>query len=60
LRACFYPRDPTVNSILECTIAAGAQAVVTGDKHLLSLSSFTGIQVMTVSDFLARLQGQRR
>ncbi len=33
--------DPTDNRILECAVAAGADYIVTGDKHLLRLLAFT-------------------
>ena len=46
--------DPTDNRILECAQAAEAQFVVTGDKkHLLPLSSFRGISIVGLRDFLA-------
>ena len=32
----------------------GSQVIVTGDKHLLALGNFRGIEVMTVSEFLRR------
>jgi predicted nucleic acid-binding protein len=44
--------DPTDNPILECAVAAGSEVVVTGDKHLLSLGWFRGVQILTVSAFL--------
>ena len=33
---------------------------MSGDKHLLSLGSFRGIDVMTVADFLQRGTGRAR
>jgi putative PIN family toxin of toxin-antitoxin system len=50
--------DPTDNRLLECAVAAGSHVLVTGDKHLLVLGSFRGIDVMTVNDFLQRVQGR--
>jgi putative PIN family toxin of toxin-antitoxin system len=44
--------DEPDNRILECAIAAGASAVVTGDRHLLALKNYRGIDIMTVSDLL--------
>jgi len=49
--------DPTDNRLLECAVAAGSDVLVTGDKHLLALGNFRGIDVMTVSDFLQSVQG---
>ena len=46
--------DRTDDRILECAVAAGSQVIVTGDKHLLVLGSFRGVEVMTVSEFLQR------
>ena len=46
--------DPTDDRILECALAAGAKAIVTGDKkHLLPLGSFRGISIVGLKDFLA-------
>ena len=44
--------DEPDNRILECAVAAGASAIVTGDRHLLSLKSYRDIGIMTVSDLL--------
>jgi putative PIN family toxin of toxin-antitoxin system len=46
--------DASDNRIVECAVAAGSDVIVSGDKHLLALGSFRGIEVMTVSDFLQR------
>jgi uncharacterized protein len=51
LRLSIVTNEPD-NRILECAIAAGASAIVTGDRHLLSLKSYGGIGIMTVSDLL--------
>jgi putative PIN family toxin of toxin-antitoxin system len=52
--------DPADNAIIECAVAAGSEAIVSGDKHLLSLGSFRGIPVMTVAAFLEQMQGRAR
>ena len=54
------PSDGDDNRVLECAVAAGSDAVVTGDRHLLGLGSFRGIQMMTVSDFLQRKPEESR
>jgi putative PIN family toxin of toxin-antitoxin system len=38
--------------ILECALAARAEAIVTGDQHLLKLKRFRGIPIMSPRDFL--------
>jgi putative PIN family toxin of toxin-antitoxin system len=43
--------DPN-NRILECAIAAEADFIVTGDRHLLSLKHFQNIRILKLSDFL--------
>ena len=50
--------DASDNRIVECAVAAGSDVIVSGDKHLLALGSFRGIEVMTVSDFLQRGPGR--
>ena len=46
------PADPTDNRILECAVAAGSEVIVSGDKHLLGLGSFRGIEIVSVGEFL--------
>lgn len=45
-------RDPDDNRVLELAVAGGAVAIVTGDKDLLVLSSFRGIQIVEPRNFL--------
>jgi putative PIN family toxin of toxin-antitoxin system len=45
--------DPDDDRILECAVAAGATAIVTGDKHLLGLGSFRGIRIQRPAEFLS-------
>jgi uncharacterized protein len=44
--------DEADNRVLECAVASGASAIVTGDRHLLRLGTYQGIGIMTVSDLL--------
>ena len=46
--------DPADNRILECALAAGAVAIVSGDSHLLSLSIFRSIPILTPADCLEK------
>jgi putative PIN family toxin of toxin-antitoxin system len=50
LRAC---RDPNDDMVLECALLAGAQAIVAGDKDLLTLGSYKQIRILTPSEYLA-------
>ncbi len=45
--------DPEDNKILECALAAGADFIVTGDKHLLKLGRFKKTKILTPRDFLS-------
>ena len=49
------PRDPEDNMVLECAIEARAQYIVSGDKDLLVLKKFRGIEIIRASDFLNAL-----
>jgi predicted nucleic acid-binding protein len=40
------------NRILECALAAGAEVIVTGDRHLLKLKKYQDIAIIRLADFL--------
>ncbi len=46
--------DPDDNIILECATEAGAEVVIFGDDHLLSLSTYEGIPILTPVEYLQR------
>ena len=46
--------DEPDNRMLECAEAAGADFIVTGDKHLLFLKRFQNSNVVRLSDFLKK------
>ena len=45
--------DEPDNRILECAIAGDAKLVVTGDKAMLGLGQFEGIDISTLSAYLS-------
>jgi uncharacterized protein len=45
--------DPSDDRVLECAIAADAEVILSGDKHLLALERFRGIPIQRVANFLA-------
>jgi len=45
--------DPADDHVLACAVSASADAIVSGDKHLLSLGSHGGIPIMRAVRFLA-------
>lgn len=48
--------DEPDNRILECALAAKADFIVTGDKHLLSLKHLKNITIVRLSDFFEILK----
>ncbi len=47
------PEDPDDNRVLERAVAAGSRYIVTGDRALLRLGRFEGVQILRVADFMA-------
>lgn len=47
--------DDDDNRILECAIEGEAAMIVSGDRHLLDLGHYEGIEIVTVREALARL-----
>jgi predicted nucleic acid-binding protein len=41
--------------VLACAVEAGADLIVSGDRHLLDLDIRQGIPILTVRQFLERL-----
>jgi predicted nucleic acid-binding protein len=48
-------RDADDVHVLACAVAAGVDAIVSGDKHLLLLRVFEGIPIINAAEALARL-----
>jgi putative PIN family toxin of toxin-antitoxin system len=47
--------DAPDNRILECAIAAAADLIVTGDRHLLKLKNYQGILFYTTRGFITNV-----
>jgi len=45
-------RDIKDNKYLECAAAANADYIVSGDRHLLELSEYNGIKIVTAKEYL--------
>lgn len=45
-------KDPDDNKFIECAVALKAAAVISGDKAVLDIKNYMGIQIMTPKDFL--------
>lgn len=52
IRAC---RDPRDDMFLEAAVNGRADVIVTGDRDLLALHPFAGIDIVTPAAYLARL-----
>ena len=50
-------RDPKDNKILELAVSGQANFIITGDKDLLVLNPFQGIEIITVNEFLTKFPG---
>ena len=48
--------DDPDNRILECALKAGADFLVTGDKHLLKLRNYENFEIMKLANFLRIIQ----
>ena len=47
--------DPSDNKFIEAAVAGNADFIVSGDKHLLELGEYEGIQIVTPAIFVAYL-----
>lgn len=46
--------DPTDNIFIECAVDGKADYILSGDKHLLDLEMYEGIQIIRAKDFLLK------
>jgi putative PIN family toxin of toxin-antitoxin system len=46
--------DPSDDKFLEAAVAGKASYIISGDKHLLKLSEYQGIQILKPIDFVQR------
>lgn len=44
--------DPDDNKFIECAIASQSKLIVSGDKHLLNISGYKGIEVLKPRQFI--------
>ena len=50
--------DPDDDAVLACARAAQAQAIVSGDSHLLNLKKYQNIPILTVTELLSRIPAE--
>ena len=49
-------RDAKDNLLLECAVDGSADFIITGDKDLLVLNPFRGIEILTPREFVRRIK----
>jgi len=47
--------DPDDNNVLSCALAAQADYIVSGDRHLLDLASYEGLEILDAAQFLVKV-----
>ena len=48
--------DADDDAVLECAVGGQAQYLVSGDRHLLAVGNYQGIQIMKAAQFLVVIQ----
>lgn len=46
--------DPDDNRVLECAVSVDVDFIISGDNHLLSLKRYSGIAIITASEFIKK------
>lgn len=49
--------DPDDDKFLACALASGSRVIISGDKHLLKISGYEGIEVLKPREFVDRYLG---
>src|ERR1700690_2269268 len=47
-------KDPDDDKFLACALASGSKVIISGDKHLLDVSGYAGIEVLQPREFVVR------
>ena len=48
--------DPDDDKFIECAINAGAEVIITGDRHLKGLKQYKGIDILSPAEFIGSWQ----
>lgn len=51
-------RDPDDNKFISCALDGGCYYIISGDKDLLTIQEYSGVKIVTVTDFLAILRNE--
>ena len=49
--------DPDDDKFIACALASGSRVIISGDKHLLKVSGYQGIEVLKPRQFIDRYLG---
>lgn len=49
--------DPDDDKFIACALSSGSRIIISGDKHLLKVSGYQGIEVLKPRDFVNRFLG---
>ena len=49
--------DPDDDKFIACALASGSRVIISGDKHLLNVSGYQGIEVLKPREFADRYLG---
>ena|SRR5437899_1315446 len=52
--------DPSDDRYLECAVEGEAEFIVSGDRHLLDLEEYQGIEILSPRAFMQRLKDAQR
>ena len=59
LRVQAIQSDPEDNHVIEAALAARAEFIISGDKHLLKLTEWKGLHVVSPGQFIETIIGQQ-
>lgn len=51
------PEDPDDDHVIACALAAQADVIVSGDKHLLNLREYQGMHIITAAQAVKMIGG---
>ena len=46
--------DPSDDTVLACAVTAGAQIIISGDRHLLGLGSYEDVWIVDAADYMTK------
>jgi predicted nucleic acid-binding protein len=46
--------DPDDDKFIACALASGSKIITSGDKHLLSVSGYQGVEILKPREFLTK------